>query len=110
MSSSGNIITRIIDIDSQAETIRAQARDEAAVIHRDAERLIEQEKRDLEQRTLDKTEQVRAEAARERKVELDRVRKEFSTTAESIKHLPKEKIEKSVQSILSLIKEAHHEH
>ena len=104
MSSSGNIIARIIDLDSQAETIRAQAHDEISAMQRDTDRQIEQEKRDLEQQITDKTAQVRAEAAREREVELEHVRKEFSTIAESIKNLPEEKVEQSVRSIFSRIK------
>ncbi len=104
MNSSGNIIARIIDLDSQAETIRAQAHDEASAMQRETNRQIEQEKRDLEQQITEKTSQVRAKAASEREGELEHVRKEFTEIAESIKNLPEEKIEPPVCSIFPRIK------
>jgi len=104
MHSTEDIITRIIDLDSQAEKIRSQARADAAKIHKDTLQRIENEKAALEKQIAEKTAGIQAEAEKKREAELSQVRKEFSWMAESVKNLPPEKIEHSIQLILSRIK------
>ncbi|MCE5249672.1 hypothetical protein LLG96_05575 [bacterium] len=104
MHSAENIISRIIDLDSKAENIRSEAHAEAGRIKQDTLKRIEDEKLALQKQIAEKTTRINDDAARKRDEELDRVRKEYKTMAESVKNLPRESVDRSVNRIISRIK------
>jgi hypothetical protein len=101
MQSGGNIISRIIDLDSRAESIRVEAGEEALRIQSETVSEAEKQKLSLEIQTAEKVKQLSAEAARKRSGEVDKVEKEFDRQVEGIISISSEKKNRAVGIILS---------
>jgi hypothetical protein len=101
MQSAQNIVSRIIDLDLRAESIREQAREEAARIKNDAVQEAEEQKRLLGIQTDSKVKQISIEAAKQRSQEISRVRDEYKQLVEGIKSVSPEKKDRALLVILS---------
>jgi hypothetical protein len=98
------VISRIVDIDTQSENIRKKARDDADNIHKEMLQRIEKEKKDLENLIIEKNKSIMSEADKKCAVEIQNVKNEFSVTSEKIKTIDKDKINKAVSLVLSKVK------
>ncbi|MFA6471463.1 MAG: hypothetical protein WCU00_05415 [Candidatus Latescibacterota bacterium] len=101
MQSEQNIISRIIDLDSRAESIRASAREEAARMLSEAVREAEEKKRLLELQTAEKVKIIAADSAQERAREITKVKNEFEQQAKEIGSVSSDKKDRAVTMILS---------
>jgi len=105
MSPTETIIQKILDLDAQAETIRADARQKAQEMHNKTLQLIEDEKRALDREIAERTARIAGEAGKKRGKDIELVREEYAAKAAAIGNLPVKTIEHGVQAILSLIRE-----
>ena len=101
MQTGENIISRIIDLDAQAESVRAKARDEAVRIQSETVREAEEQKQSLEIQTAERVKLLAAEAARKRTQEVDKVKKEYANQVEGIRTISSEKKDRAVLIVLS---------
>ena len=101
MQAGENIISRIIDLDTRAESVRAKARDEAVRIQSETVREAEEQKQSLEIQTAERVKLLAAEAARKRTQEVDKVNKEYANQVEGIRTISSEKKDRAVLIVLS---------
>jgi len=101
MQAGENIISRIIDLDTRAESVRAKARDEAVRIQSETVREAEEQKQSLEIQTAERVKLLAAEAARKRTQEVDKVKKEYANQVEGIRTISSEKKDRAVLIVLS---------
>jgi len=104
MQSSEHIISRIIDLDSNAERIRVQAREEAARMRREAVVQAEEKKLLLDGQTAAKAAKIEEDAIIERSREVARVKKEHADQAEAIRAVSAAKMDRVVQMVISGMK------
>jgi hypothetical protein len=101
MQAGENIISRIIDLDTRAESIRVRAREEAENIHKEAVRDAEKQKQDLEIRIVERIKKISAETARKRSEEVEKVKKEYANQVEGIRTISSEQKNRAVNIVLS---------
>ncbi|MDP2982022.1 MAG: hypothetical protein Q8O92_01660 [Candidatus Latescibacter sp.] len=101
MQTGENIISRIIDLDVRAESIRVQAGEEAVRIQSEAVREAEEQKQSLEIQTAERVKLLAAEAARKRTQEVDKVKKEYANQVEGIRTISSEKKDRAALIVLS---------
>jgi vacuolar-type H+-ATPase subunit E/Vma4 len=104
MESKETIITKIIDLDVNAEKIYVQARKDTQEIQRNTLNQIETERKDLEKQIGEKVAEIQTKTELFRNAELEKVRNEFSSLVESSKKIPDDKIDRCVQLVVSKIK------
>lgn len=97
----GNIISRIIDLDERAESIRVQAREEAVRIQSESVREAEKQKKLLENQTAERVKNLATEASGERALEVAKVKKEFANQVGEIKTVSPEKKDRVVLMIFA---------
>jgi len=105
MQSSEQVVNRILDLDRQAESIRAKAHEEAEAVRRDATRRVAEEKEQLEQRIAERAMQIEAEAVRTRSREIEGVKKEFDGQVKTMSEISREKIAGVVDMVVTRIRE-----
>jgi vacuolar-type H+-ATPase subunit E/Vma4 len=105
MQSSEQVVNRILDLDRQAERIRAKAREEAESMRRDAARRVVEEKEQLEKRIAERTRQIEAAAVQARGKEIEGVRKEFDGQVKAVSGVSPESMAKVVDMVVSRIRE-----
>ena len=98
-----DVITRILALDSRAEEIIAQARQEATDVRYQTARGIDEVGADLEKRRTDGVTGIETAAGEARESELAKVRGSFRDEAEVITNTSPDGIEKSVQTVLSKV-------
>ncbi len=104
MSSADSVISKIIELDSQAEAIKADANEKANAICDEYKQLIKHEKENLEREIAKKIDPVNKTAEKKRKAEIENVRKEFSALTQKIEHITLEKIDHIVNDIVAKVK------
>lgn len=104
MPSSEDVITRIIDIDTRAEDVKTKAIDDVGKLKLDFSKKMDDELKSLEIRISEKCKQINETSEKTRYSEIEKVRKEFSVIADSIKNTGDDKIDKVVDIVLSRIK------
>lgn len=104
MSSADSFMSRIIELDSQAEAIKAEANERANAIREEYRQRIEQGKENLKREKAKKIAQVNRTAQKKREAEIENVRKEFSALSQKIEQIPEEKLERIVNDIVARVK------
>jgi hypothetical protein len=104
MQAGENIISRIIDLDARAESIRALAREEAEKIKKDAVLDAEKQRKSMELQTAERVRKLSAESAIKRSLEVDKVKKEYYVQVEAIGTISSEKKDRAAHIILSQIR------
>jgi len=101
---SADIITRIIELDSRAEAIKAKALADASDVEKETRRLIEQEKVTFDLEKKSRLAQVNKSAEEKRKVQVEEVRRQFSDIAEKTAQAPEDKLNRSIESMFAKVK------
>ena len=104
MPSADSIISKILELDSQAEAIKTESIVAAAKVRDEYRQRIEREKEGFEQEKVKKIEQVRKSAEQKRETEVGLVRKEFAGQTAKIEQIPREKIDKTVNDTVARVK------
>ncbi|MHB9028867.1 MAG: hypothetical protein ACYC9O_08870 [Candidatus Latescibacterota bacterium] len=105
MQSSEQVVNRILDLDRQAERIRAKAREDAESMRRDAVRRIAEEKEQLEKRIAERTRQIESAATQTRSREIEGVNKEFAGQVKAVNGVSPAIMAKVVDMVVSRIRE-----
>jgi F0F1-type ATP synthase membrane subunit b/b' len=105
MQSSEQVVNRILDLDRQAERVRAKAREEAETIRREVARRIAEEKEQLEKRIAERAGQIEAEAIQTRSREIDGVKKEFADQVKAVSGVSQDTLARVVDMVVSRIRE-----
>ena len=104
MSSADSIISRIIEMDAQADAVRAEGAQEANRIREEYHQRILRDRETLEKEKTKKTEQVLADAQVKRDREIAAVRLEFAESARAIDQTASAKVDAAVRNMASRVK------
>lgn len=104
MTSADSVVSKILELDSQAEAVKAEALQEANRIRDEYLQRIEREKESKEREKVSRITQVRKAADEKRKVEIERVREEFAEQSRKIDNTSPEKLEKTVNDMVARVK------
>lgn len=101
---SADIITKIIELDSRAEAVKAKAMADASAVDSETRRLIEQEKISFEQKKKNRLEQVNKNAGETRQTQVEEVRRQYADLAQKTARVPEDKLSSSIESMFAKVK------